>query len=825
MQSSFQNDVFQNQPLNRLRNRSLLLALTVTTALVAISAIAAPAAAQTANTAARTNFNIRPQPLSEALVQFSNATGLQLFFNMDLARGLQSPGVQGSLSRTEALNRILSGSGLQYSFTNATTVTIRRNEQRSQNSGVPPVEGGIMLDEIQVDGGSGGVITASGYVGRSSATGTKTDTPFVETPQSISSVTEKQLEDRKPQSLLEAISYTPGVRVNAYGTDPRYDSFFVRGFNITNTGVFRDNLRQPTAGYGIFMTEPYGIEGISILRGPSSALYGATGAGGLYNVITKRPTMTPLREIGIQYGTYDRRQAQFDLSGPVEGVDTLYYRLTGVGRVAGTEFKSVPDDRVYIAPALTWKPNEDTKLTILGEYSRAKTGGSPGYYNDYYGHVTRIESGDPAYGGMTHEQARIGWEFEHRINDTFTVRQNARYSTQDIDAKYVYTYNGAAHALDPTLIDRGSGRDVQRLDAFVIDNQLQTKISTGPLDHTILTGVDITWTRFRASSGTGTAPPLNMLIPNYGGYIAPVALTSLASQRQMQTGVYVQDQIRLGGWTLTVGGRHDWVSTKTETTDLTTATLTSAQQDDRAFSGRVGLSYKTPFGLVPYVSFSTAFSPNIGWNKTTQSTFKSTTSVQQEIGVKYLLPDTNIMLTAALFNVDQKNGIFYEVINGINMQVQRGKLRSRGVELEAVASLDNGVSFAASYTYTELKVLEGPSTTVGKYVSSVPLHTASLWTNYKLPTDSVLYGLSGGVGARLTSSSYGDDKNSLKNSARAVFDASLRFDFEAVSPQLKGVSLQVNATNLFNRRDTTCTSGYCYPDPGRTVLGSLKYTW
>ncbi|MDH7797106.1 MULTISPECIES: TonB-dependent siderophore receptor [unclassified Beijerinckia] len=682
-----------------------------------------------------------------------------------------------------------------------------------------------MLDEIQVDGGSGGVITANGYVGRSSATGTKTDTPFIETPQSISSVTEKQLDDRKPQSLLDAISYTPGVRVNAYGTDPRYDSFFVRGFNVTNTGVFRDNLRQPTAGYAIFSTEPYGIEGISILRGPSSALYGATGAGGLYNVITKRPTMTPLREVGIQYGTYDRRQAQFDLSGPVEGVDTLYYRLTGVGRVAGTEFKSVPDDRVYIAPALTWKPNEDTKLTILGEYSRAKTGGSPGYYNDYYGHVTRIESGDPAYGGMTHEQARIGWEFEHRINETFTVRQNARYSTQDIDAKYVYTYNGAQHALDPTLIDRGSGRDVQRLDAFVIDNQLQTKISTGPLDHTILTGVDITWTRFRASSGTGTAPPLSMLVPNYGGYIAPVALTSQANQRQMQTGVYVQDQIRLGGWTLTVGGRHDWVSTRTNTTDLTTAAMTSAQQDDRAFSGRVGLSYKTPFGLVPYVSFSTAFSPNIGWNKTTQSTFKSTTSVQQEVGVKYLLPDTNIMLTAALFNVDQKNGIFYEVINGINMQVQRGKLRSRGVELEAVASLDNGLSFTAAYTYTELKVVEGPSNTVGKYVSSVPLHTGSVWTNYKLPTDSVFHGLSAGVGARLTSFSYGDDKNSLKNSARAVFDAVLRFDFEAVTPQLKGVSLQVNATNLFNRRDTTCTSGYCYPDPGRTVMGSLKYTW
>lgn len=826
MQVFTKNNVsrLRDKSLRRLRKRSLLFALTITISLVAVSATSSSAFAQSPNNATtKTQFNIRPQSLPEALVQFSNATGLQLFFNMDLARGLQSLGAQGSLSQTEALNRILSGSGLHYSFTNASTVTIRRYEQRT-DSGVRPADGSITLEEIQVVG-SGGVITADGYVGKSSATGTKTDTPFVETPQSISSVTEKQMEDRKPQSLIDAISYTPGVRVNAYGTDPRYDSFFVRGFNVTNTGVFRDNLRQPASGYALFLTEPYGIEGISILRGPSSALYGATGAGGLYNVITKRPTMEPLREVGIQFGTYNRRQTQFDFSGPVEGLESLYYRVTGLGRLADTEFKSVSDDRVYIAPALTWKPDPDTKLTILGEYSRSKSGGNPAYHNDTYGHVSRWEAGDPAFGDLVHEQARIGWEFERRLNETFTFRQNARYSTQDIDAKYVYTYNGAQHALDPTLIDRGTGRDVQKLDAFVIDNQLQTRISTGPLDHTILTGVDSTWTQYRASSGTGTAAALNTLAPNYGSYIATPALTSRTDQRQLQTGVYVQDQIRFDPWTLTLGGRSDWVSTKTDSTDLSVATTTSAQQDEHAYSGRVGLSYKTPFGLVPYASISTAFSPNIGRNRTTESPFKSTTSVQQEIGVKYLLPNTNIMLTAALFNVDQKNGLFYEVINGVNTQVQRGKLRSRGVELEAVASLENGLSFAVSYTYTDLKILEGPSDTIGKYVSSVPFHTASIWTNYKLPTNSTFYGLSGGAGIRFIGASYGDDENTLKNSARAVLDAALRFDFAAIDPKYKGVSLQVNATNIFNRRDTTCTSGYCYLDPGRTVIGSLKYTW
>jgi len=807
---------------HRLLTKSALLctAAVFVTLLSGPEAVSIARAQTSAIDAAAIDFDINPQPLSQALVSFSNAAGLQLFFNVDIARDIQSPGVRGRLSRREALKRILSGSGLEYKFTNATTVTIRS----AANAQQPPTDGSIVLDVIEVTGGSGGVITADGYVGKSSATGTKTDTPFIETPQSISSVTEAQLEDRKPQSLLDAIAYTPGVRVNAYGTDPRYDSFFVRGFNVTNTGVFRDNLRQPAAGYGIFLTEPYGIEGISILRGPSSALYGATGAGGLYNVITKRPTMTPLREVEVQYGTYDRRQAQFDLSGPVPGTDSFYYRLTGLGRLSDTEFASVPDDRVYIAPAFTWKPDSDTKFTFLSEYSRSKSGGNPAYYNDYYGHVSPFEAGDPAFGDLVHEQGRVGWEFERRLSDVFTFRQNARYSIQDIDAKYVYAYNGAQHALDPTLVDRGSGYDVQRLEAFVIDDQLEAKFSTGALNHTVVNGVDITWAKYRALAESGSVAPLNTRNLNYGQAIATPDLTSRTDQRQFQTGVYTQDQIRYEAWTLTVGGRHDWVSTKTDSTDLTNGAVSSLDQTDKQFSGRVGLSYKTTFGVVPYISYSTAFSPNVGWNKTTNAPFKPTTSTQQEAGVKYLLPNANVMLTAAVFNIDQENGLFYEVINGVNTQVQRGKLRSQGVELEAVASLDNGLSLSGSYTYTDLKILEGPSTTVGKYVSSVPFHTAALWANYKLPAGA-FYGFSVGGGTRLIGTSYGDDQNTIVNSARVLIDASLRYDLAALDPKLKGTSLQVNATNVFDRRDTTCTSGYCYLDPGRTVIASLKYNW
>ncbi|MCG5475489.1 MAG: TonB-dependent receptor plug domain-containing protein, partial [Sinorhizobium fredii] len=259
----------------------------------------------------------------------------------------------------------------------ATTAQAQEAQQETAGNG-----DSTALETLIVNGGSGGVITADGYVGTSSATGAKVDTPFLQTPQSISSVTEQQLKDRNPQTLLDVLAYTPGSRVNAFGFDPRFDSFSVRGFDVTYTGVFRDNLRQPGASSSIFKTEPYGLEGVSILRGPSSALYGASGAGGLFNLITKRPTEVPLHELQVQYGTDNRYQGQFDFSGPVNETDPVYYRLTGLLRDSDTEQVSVPDDRAYIAPAFTWKPDEDTSLTVLGEYSRTKTGGTAAYYND-----------------------------------------------------------------------------------------------------------------------------------------------------------------------------------------------------------------------------------------------------------------------------------------------------------------------------------------------------------------------------------------------------------------------------------------------------------
>ncbi len=688
--------------------------------------------------------------------------------------------------------------------------------------------GATVLEDIVVDGGSGGVITADGYVGKSSATGAKIDTPFIQTPQSISSVTQQQLEDRNPQTLLDTLAYTPGTRVGGYGFDPRFDSFTVRGFDVTYTGVFRDNLRQPGAGSSLFKTEPYGLEGVSILRGPSSALYGASGAGGLYNLISKRPTEEALREVQVQYGSHDRYQGQFDLSGPINDEDPFYYRLTGLMRSADTEQVGVPDDRAYIAPAFTWKPDEDTRLTILGEYSRTKTGGTAAYYYDpATGKVSDFFAGNPAYNDSIQNQGRIGYEFERRLNETFTFRQNARASWLNVDADWAFAYQ--PNAADPTLLDSSAGTFEEWLNTYTIDNQLEAKFETGALEHTLLTGVDFTKVYWKSLNGYGVSPPLDINDPTRGRPVDPIAFQTKSLQDQRITGLYMQDQIRYDALTFTLGGRYDWVSTDTDNTDLASGALDTISQDDRAFTWRAGVTYETEWGITPYASYSTAFSPNAGVNMATGNPFKPTESEQQEVGVKYLLPDSNTLITAALFNIDQTNGLYYEVVDlptgPANIQVQRGKLRSRGLELEASTSLDNGLSLIASYTYTQAKIIDGPAGTVGNDVSSIPRHMASLWAHYDMPEDGALAGLGFGAGVRFTGSSYGSDENVSKNASRAFVDASIDYDFAAINKEFEGLKLQVNATNLFDRQDAVCSAGFCYRDQGRTVIGSLKYSW
>ncbi|UWU68740.1 TonB-dependent siderophore receptor [Bradyrhizobium sp. NC92] len=671
-------------------------------------------------------------------------------------------------------------------------------------------------DAREAGGSRATTSSENSYVANSSSAGTKTNTPLLETPQSISVVTRKELSDRAVQTLTEAVGYEPGVRIDASGYDPRFDAISIRGFDITYNGIYLDGLRLVGAGLGVFKTEPYGVDSITVVRGPSSALYGLGSPGGLIDLQSKLPTSQPFHEVQTLFGDRDRVQGNFDVSGPIDPNGQFSYRLTGVVRDADVFVPGGKDNRTYVAPAVTWRPDQSTTLTLLGAYQRSKTPGSMFTYSAGTGTTTDIFTGSPSYNSLDQEQGRVGYLFEHAFNNAVTVRQKFRYVDLDAVTRYV----GFLGVPVGNVVSRYTGYVHDTLQSAIMDNQVEARLSTGPVQHTLLVGTDYTSSRFTDKQGFGFGvSDLNLAAPVYAPESIPdPAISSSTAQRQTQSGIYIQDQAKLDHWILTLSGRSDWVRTTNE--DL--LALTRQAQSDQAYSGRAGLTYVFDSGVAPYVAYSTSFFPNLGVDPS-GAFFKPTTGKQTEIGVKYQPLGTRSFITAALFDLTQDGGL---VTTGAGVTIQRGEIQSRGFELQGLASLGNGFDITSSYTYLDMVTKQaGDSALVGKFPSGNPPHTVTLWGNYALPLAGPFAGLSVGAGARYMSWSYGDDLNTFRNSSVTLVDAALKYDFGQAAKELKGLQFQVNAKNLFNVHYTTCQVGYCYRGAPLTVIATLGYRW
>ena len=696
----------------------------------------------------------------------------------------------------------------------------------------------VTLDEISVAGSAGGGSSGlgigggpatgytTGYVARQTTTGSKTRTPVIEIPQSVTTVTREQLDDRNVQNLVDALAYTPGV-TPSYGYGPWVDWFAVRGFDLVTLGTYRDGLRQGYGGgnFAIPRVEPYGAQSITILRGPASGLYGLDSPGGIIDVTTKRPTAFPFGEIQFQAGSYDRFQGNFDLGGPVVANEQFSYRLTGLVRDAKDWLPGGKDNRTYIAPAITWQPDADTSVTVLAEHLIANTTANSAYFFDTpTRRLTNIFKSDPAYNTAYTEQYRIGYAAEHRFSDFLTVRQKFRFYR--VLSDYGYTDTTSIDTVANTA-QRYAGRIVDTVNAVALDNQAETHFALGGVAHTMLFGLDYNHYGYNDKIGFGPAPDLNLLTLNYGSqYIASVNTYSIQQKlRQDEVGLYIQEQAKWGGFVLTLNGRKSFVTSTVD--NLLNQTRTDQNND--AVTGRVGLAYVFDNGVAPYISYGTNFSPQLGTNAA-GTLFQPTSGEQEEVGVKYQLLDLPVFLGAALFNIDQKNVLRPDPASPLLFQSSTGQVRSRGLELEATASLAPGWNLTAAYTHLDVTIVKGiddPTlgVTTGKQLSGIPNDTFAAFAKYTFPPGSILAGLGIGGGVRYLGPTFADDQNTFRSKGAALIDGVIDYDFARLSPKYAGFRAQVNATNLFDTRRVVCQSGLCLYDARRQVIGSLIYRW
>lgn len=660
-----------------------------------------------------------------------------------------------------------------------------------------------------------GTSPVQGYSATVSGTGTKTDTPLNQTAQSISVVTADRVRDQGVSSIQETLRYVPGVFAEPGGVDSRNDYFKVRG---QDPNVYLDGTRVNNRNeFNEWRVDPYMLERIEVFRGPASVLYGDTSTAGLVNLISKRPQAESKNEVGVSFDNFGRKQVQMDTTGKLTKDGEWLYRFVGLFRDSGTQVDFVPDNRIVLSPSLTWRPTTNTSWTVLGTYQKDKTGTTNGFLPrvgtlvpSASGYISRDRFvGDPNTDIYQTETGALSSLFEHQFNDAVKFTQNLRYAHVEGVYRSVYANVFSTDPfLDPAqrTVNRYTSNQEASKDNFTMDNNIQVKALTGALSHKFLFGVDYRDVKTRASAGGGfDATPFDLYAPVYTSLPVP-DLIAAPDTRQSQTGIYGQDQMRLGPWLATLGIRQDYASTRRIGED----------SDRSATTGRASLMYETAFGFNPYVVWAQSFNPvyfsaAYGGSSCADGPCKDQRGETYEVGFKYN-PNSVLAINAAIYDTVERNRLAASA--DITKSSQIGQVRIRGAELEVIGKVTPDFDLIGSYSYINAKVESGDN--IGNSVEGVPQNQASLWGKYRLAALG-LRDVTVGAGVRYIGVSY-DESNLVKIPDYTLFDMMIAYD---PGP----FRLQINANNISDERYVAAcyARGDCYYGLGRTVLGTATY--
>lgn len=680
----------------------------------------------------------------------------------------------------------------------------------------------------QVGMGSPG---AGGYFATGTSVGTKTDTPILQLPASVSTVTRQDMTDRDAQTTREALQYTGGI--STYFREGQFTREYglVRGFQALQ---FLDGLRLNVNNYGI---EPYGMERVDILKGPAATLYGQGSPGGLWDMTSKRPTDTAFSEFLLRASSYNGLQGAFDVGGPVTKDHSLLYRFVGVGKMGDGQIDFTKNERAYLAPSFTYRPDADTTLTVLASYQYDpnltvlqplpyKGTVVPGPTGQFISRSLFL--GEPGYHDTSIEQARIGYEFTRRLDDVFTFEQRFAYQNIDVNLREVQSLT----APNTTTTQRYMANQSFQIDMYQLDNKLRAEFDTGPFRHHVMFGIDYSAVPNYQGTGNNLSSPytLNLYAPVYNQPLAASnPITTNRYQDQRQLGFYAQDRVEIGKLSILYGARMDelFQGQKTRTLNATTGILSNpawTTQQDSAATYNAGAIYAFDSGIAPFVNYSQTFTPTIGTDFF-GNTFVPTTGDQTEVGIKYLPPGMNLLMTASMFDIRQNNVLTAD----LNPQhrgfaVQTGSVRSRGAEFELKTTNLYGFNINLAYTYLDAKVISSNTAGVtGMHPIAIPMNQASAWTTYRF-SGGWLNGLTLGGGIRYVGDQAGDAVNSFAVPSFTLFDLMARYELGAITPAWNNWDVAVNVKNVADKRYVgSCDDAVdCYYGPGRFISGTIR---
>ena len=668
-----------------------------------------------------------------------------------------------------------------------------------------------------------------GYVAVSSA-GLKTNTPLLDTPQTVSVVTRDQLEDQALQDIGDILRYTPGASIGQ-GEGNR-DQITIRGQNTT-ADFFVDGIRDDVQ----YFRPLYNIERVEIHKGPNAMIFGRGGGGGIVNRVTKSPIADEFR--GAATGSVDSFGAFFvsaDINAPIgEGAA---FRINGLYEEFNNHRDFFDGRRFAINPTVAAQLGDKTRLLLSYEYvddDRGVDRGNPaelrltsnrcsfanpcgpleGFHNTLFG-----QDGT----NKTTLQAHIvKLRVEHDFSDTLSFSSTTQYGNYDKLYRNIYPVDailaGVAPAPTVNSVTLDGYNDTTDRENFITQGNLLWTGDTGGLGHTLLLGFEIGRQKsdnrrrdilfdnngdglFNSNISVGNLPDDDdrttialtdpVAIPNF-------AFPTFNRNRQSTldfVSLYLQDQISIGDHFEIIGGVRfdrfaidvvDQIEVADGAADGNDGLL---GRTDEKFSPRFGAIYKPQPNISIYASYSKSFLPRSGdqfltLNPRTENLTPETFE-NYEIGAKWDITPA-LSLTTAIFRLDRDDQAV--LVNNQGDTTLSGS-RTEGVEIQLAGQLTDRLQVNAGYSYLDGQQ-RNAATNAGQDLRlfQVPEHMASLWSKYDFNDQ-----FAAGLGITHQSSQFARNDNSVRIPAFTRVDAALYY---TVSEQFK---VQLNVENLF---DTT----------------------
>lgn len=789
-------------------------------------------AAQLPTQQATKAFDIPAGSLTEVLSRFASAAGAAISFDARKIEGLKSPGLRGQFGIDEGFARILLGSGLQAQPQANGTYVLRP----AAVAGSALELGATNINEQVL----GATTEYSGSYTTGAVTIGKGEHSLKDTPQSVTVMTRKMLDDQNLNTIDQVMEKTPGITVYDSTMGGKY--FYSRGFRMSGQyqydGVPLDmgNLYVQADSFSGDMAY---YDRVEILRGAAGMMKGSGGTAGGVNFVRKRGQATPHTDITLSGGSWDNYRGQVDTGGPLNDAGTLRGRavVAEQSRHYSTDNASRKDQVYYGALDADLSPDTTVGLGIAYEDVDANPcwGGLPRYRDGSDLKLRRSTCLDPSWNSWRSQRTSVFGDVSHRINDDWELKVAGVYTKNTQDIKYAFASGAVTPGVNTTGV-LGSLYDYDQVD-YGLDAYVDGKFDGFGQRHELVVGVNASRSKkddfysvaFLAQRQNVFNPDKHIPEPDDSYFIDNSSRGGPVKSSTRQKGVYSTLRLKLADpLTVVVGGRVSWYNSDTDSVFINWGT---SEHSSTTETGQV-----TPFAgvlldlnenLTAYASYSDIFTPQGNYRSESGSALKPLVGQSYELGIKGAWFDGRLNSSFNLFRTIQKDQAQTDYDSSCPSSdgycyVNSGKVRAQGFEAEISGEVIERLQLLAGYTYTQTKTLDDLDSSLNgaAFNSYVPRHVLRLWGDYALsgPLERVTVGA--GVNAQSdnfrVSPSSGEK---ITQSGYAVWNGRIAYRIDDTW------TVALNGNNLFDKRYYatvgTETFGNYYGDP-RNFMVSVK---